>query len=390
MDDNQRCHGCGASNPPQAQWCGQCHAEFTSATVPAAPVLRQGHPARSNVGMIGHAAASPPLGTRPSATGVTWQCQVCRATNDIGTTHCGGCGEGLSTSFDPASVLVTGGVGPARRFQRGAMERLSVGLRLVGIGFRTAWEDPRLLAAPLVAGLLTLGVLALVAVATGISPAMLLAMETPDRLAGTGLAIVVFAGAIFMVIAEAFVVAGAMQHFDMKRMQPAHAWEVAASRLPALAVWAFVQTVVGLVLSWFRQKAQDRGMLARGGAFAAETTWTTMTILVVPVILYEQANPFRAIKRSTQLFRNVWGQTLVGGFGLGLAMAALTVATIVVLVPFAFVHVGMTIAFAVVAVVILQLLGAVAGGALVAALYRYATTGQLPGDYGATELAASR
>jgi hypothetical protein len=43
-----------------------------------------------------------------------------------------------------------------------------------------------------------------------------------------------------------------------------------------------------------------------------------MTIFVVPVLVYENVGPIDALKKSTQVIKKTWGESLIKNIGLGL------------------------------------------------------------------------
>ena len=297
---------------------------------------------------------------------------------------------GFAGALNQANDPSPGGVPRTGRLQRSFGSRLRTGVRLVAIGFRTAWEDPRLLAAPFLSGLATLAVVTIVWLVSGIGPSAFAEGEELGFAEWVVLGVITYCAAVFAVLAESFVVGAATLHFDRRDARADRVWTVVRPRLGALVRWAFIKATVSLVFQLLRQKLQQ-GQTRRGGASmalgAAETAWATLTVLVVPVILYEGERPGAAIRRSMSLFRRTWGQTLVGGFGLGIALTVLTFAAILVIVPLVLVNPGFGVAVGVILLVLIQLVGSVAAGALVAALYRYATTGKLPGGYRPAEVA---
>jgi tetrahydromethanopterin S-methyltransferase subunit E len=46
--------------------------------------------------------------------------------------------------------------------------------------------------------------------------------------------------------------------------------------------------------------------------------WTLASFLVVPILAFEEAGPFEALRRSAELFRKTWGEQVAGGFSFGL------------------------------------------------------------------------
>lgn len=355
MEAMTRCGACGARNPTSAAWCGQCHVTL--------PGTAEADPAGNG---SGGQAPTRQVGTSPTQT----------PTAEPRGAH-------AATPLPLRPQAGTAGLPgrPATPRRRGLGERARLGLRLVAVGFGTAWQDPRLLAAPAAAVGVSLAVLAVVASTIGVSPLTLLTDEDPDAASRVGLAIVAVAASVLTVLAQAVVVAGATQHFA-GGLRPGEAWRTATARLPSLAAWALVEVVVGGATQALRRRAAGTGSLAGAlGARAIDAAWTTLTLLVVPVILYEDANPARAVKRSTALFRRVWGQQLVGTFGLGLAMSLLSALAILLAIPLALLDLRLAVAITVLVVIVLQLVGAVAGGAFKAALYAHATDGELPQAY---------
>ena len=381
MDDGRQCVSCRASNPVDARWCGQCFERFDTTRTPQGSAVTAPVP-----GQAERATGAAPEWTR------TWSCGSCAAENPVTADHCVRCRTPIAASL---GALEGGGVASVgrglprmRRPRQSFGRRLHVGFRLVGIGFETASENPRLLAAPFLSGVATLAVAGLVWLIAGIGPMELAESEKLGFAEWVAIGVVTYCGALFAVLAESFVVAAATLHFDRADTRAQRVWSVITPRLGSLVRWAFTKATVSLVFQALRQKLP--GGTRRGatslGLDAAEAAWATLTVLVVPVILYEGETPGKAIRRSTSLFRRTWGQTLVGGFGLGLALTALMLAAIVVTVPLVMLNPGFGVTVAIVMVVVIQLVGSVAAGALVAALYRFATTGNLPRRYSRGEV----
>jgi TM2 domain-containing membrane protein YozV len=93
-----RCPACGATNPDQAPWCGQCYHDLREPTPPAAgPAPPAGEPGAPPV----------PPATDPSVSGfrrvgdrVEWTCVRCGTSNDIDELHCGVCGAPISARYE--------------------------------------------------------------------------------------------------------------------------------------------------------------------------------------------------------------------------------------------------------------------------------------------------
>ena len=90
---------------------------------------------------------------------------------------------------------------------------------------------------------------------------------------------------------------------------------VAASRLPQIAAWALMAASVGLVLRAIEDKVSWVGKLV---VSLIGVAWSVVTYFVVPVLAVEQLGPMDAIRRSADLLKKTWGESLAGQFSLGL------------------------------------------------------------------------
>lgn len=90
----------------------------------------------------------------------------------------------------------------------------------------------------------------------------------------------------------------------------------AANRcLGSIFVYAFIAALVGWILRMIEERSQWVGRLVVGLIGMA---WTLMTFLVVPVMVIERVSATKAISRSAGLFRETWGEQLVGNFSFAI------------------------------------------------------------------------
>jgi hypothetical protein len=163
------------------------------------------------------------------------------------------------------------------------------------------------------------------------------------------------------------------------------AWE----RKGTILQWAFVAATVGVVL---RTLEERMGLVGRIIMRLIGIAWTLACYFVVPVLAFEDLTPIEAVKRSSRLFRDTWGEKVIGGFsfslvslvlmlpGVGLWFAAmilggvtgLLVGTVLMILYFLLLSVFMS----------------AVGGIFNAALYRYACFKQVPPAF-SEELIAS-
>jgi hypothetical protein len=87
------------------------------------------------------------------------------------------------------------------------------------------------------------------------------------------------------------------------------------SRIGTIFSWAFFAGTVGLLLKIIQENVGSLGKIITG---IIGVVWAVATFFVVPVIAYENVGPIEAVKRSTQLMKKKWGESLGATFSLGL------------------------------------------------------------------------
>lgn len=158
---------------------------------------------------------------------------------------------------------------------------------------------------------------------------------------------------------------------------------VAVSRLPQILQWALLSATVGMVL---RAVAERAGLLGSIVIRLVGMGWAIATYFAVPVLALEGLGPFAAVKRSVEILRKNWGQSLTLHVGLGLVGLLLTFAAFVPLVAGVALSVTMESWIpgaigGVVTVLCLIVLGLVTSTLRViiqTALYRFVVTGTAP------------
>lgn len=185
---------------------------------------------------------------------------------------------------------------------------------------------------------------------------------------------------------NAALVACVMRYYDGKPATVGDGIRVALSRLPQILGWALISATVGMIL---RAIAERSGVVGRIVIGLIGFVWSVATYFVVPVLVVEGVGPIEAIKRSGATIRRTWGESLVTNLGLGaMSFLAFMVALIPVAVggaisiatesPWA-VAVGgaLTVVLLVAATLVTSTLQVI----LVAALYRFASSGQVPAQF---------
>src|SRR5438034_4215899 len=110
--------------------------------------------------------------------------------------------------------------------------------------------------------------------------------------------------------------------------------------------------------------------------------WAVACYFVVPVLAFEDLTPIAAVKRSSKLFRDTWGEKVIGGFSLSLVSLVLMLPGIgfVILAAYLGGAAGLLFGLAIMFLyfLLLSVFMSAVGGIFSAALYRYACFKQVP------------
>ncbi len=94
------------------------------------------------------------------------------------------------------------------------------------------------------------------------------------------------------------------------------------SRLGLIFQWSLIAASVGLILRLLDNLAERFGKIGeivmRIIIGMLGLAWSILTIFVVPVLVYEGLGPIDAIKKSAQVIKHTWGESLIKSIGLGL------------------------------------------------------------------------
>ena len=157
---------------------------------------------------------------------------------------------------------------------------------------------------------------------------------------------------------------------------------IASSRIVQIIGYAAIAATVGLILRLIEERL---GIIGRWIAGLLGVAFTIATFLTVPILVSRDIGPVEAVKESAALLKKTWGENIIGNAGMGLVffLFHLAVFGIGLLFIFGAAQTGsntlIALAFAIVllAVVGLVLVQAALQGVYSAALYRYATDGNV-------------
>lgn len=104
-------------------------------------------------------------------------------------------------------------------------------------------------------------------------------------------------------------------YFNGEEVSVSIGLKFSASRIGVILSWALFAATVGTILKIIQENSGWLGKIITG---LVGIVWGITTFFVVPVIAYENLGPVAAFKRSTQLMKEKWGESLAATFSLGL------------------------------------------------------------------------
>jgi hypothetical protein len=155
--------------------------------------------------------------------------------------------------------------------------------------------------------------------------------------------------------------------------------ELAWARKGTILQWALVAATVGMILRTIEERM---GLIGRLVMRIIGIAWALACYFVVPVLAFEDLTPVQAVKRSSKLFKETWGEKVIGGFSFSLVSFVLTMPAIGIFVA-AIIYGGVKgllvgFAFLVLYLLMLSVIMSAVQGIFNAALYRYACFKQVP------------
>jgi uncharacterized protein DUF6159 len=261
------------------------------------------------------------------------------------------------------------------------MGRIERGFRLARASLEVLRSDRQLMILPVVS---TAAIL--VFAGAVLSPVFIAGFGGNRQALWVLLAIVYFVSSFIATLSNAALVAAATDRMNGGQGTAADGMRMAWARVDKLIAWSALSATVGLIL---------RGLEQRGGVFGAVAgriagvAWSVVTFFVVPVLVFEPVGPIDAVRRSAAIFRQRWGEQLVGNASIGVALFIVMIPAVILCTVVATVSVPLAVVLGVVAFGALIAVGGALSGIFNAALYRYATVGELSGPFRADDLNAA-
>lgn len=265
------------------------------------------------------------------------------------------------------------------------LQRLSTGWQLAHQSFHVLRLDKELLLFPFLSGISCLLVLASFAIPLWYADGLALldqgaVTENPMTIA----VLFSFYAVNYFVIVffNSALVACAMIRFKGGDPTVGDGLRAASRRLPQIAGWALVSATVGLVLRLIESRSEKVGQFV---AAILGMAWTVTTYFVVPVLVVEKAGPVEAFQRSVSIMKRTWGESLSASFSAGFINFLLSVPGILLLLLGGYLltngnpeFAGILIAGGIILLILASLVASAVNSILLAAIYLYATEGEVP------------
>lgn len=164
-------------------------------------------------------------------------------------------------------------------------------------------------------------------------------------------------------------------------------FDIANSRLGKILAFAAMSATVGVLIRFLQERG---GLLGNIVSWLGGMAWNLATFLVIPVLVTHDIGPIDAVKRSTSLLRETWGEQITGNWSIGGVFFIAYMLLILVGSGLAFffgaVLESVTGVIAVVSLIVILfvVIGIIQGalnGIYQASLFRYAETGTAPDNF---------
>lgn len=146
--------------------------------------------------------------------------------------------------------------------------------------------------------------------------------------------------------------------------------EFSGSRVRTILSWSLLSATVGVILQILEDNLGGIGKLIVN---IIGVVWSVATFFVVPVIAYEDVSPIQAVKRSSQMMKEKWGESIGANFSFGVFLILGYVGVIVLTILLLQLQPVLAIGLGVVAILLLHTVVAAAKTVFLAAAYNHMT-----------------
>jgi len=136
------------------------------------------------------------------------------------------------------------------------------------------------------------------------------------------LAILIFGANFIIVFFNSALISAALERLRGGDPNVSSGLSHALKHIHHIFFWSIIVTIMGLIFAALKANGRNRGgfggIMTQIFASFLEAGWAMMTFFVIPIIVSENISPISAIKRSSSLFKQTWGNQVAANFGFGI------------------------------------------------------------------------
>ncbi len=186
-------------------------------------------------------------------------------------------------------------------------------------------KDRELVLFPIMAAIFVIGLLGLI-YSTG---SIQLSADDEEQMSILPVAILIFGANFIIVFFNSALISAALERLRGGDPNISSGLSHAFKHIHHIFFWSIIVTIMGLIFAAIKANGRQRGgfggIMTQIFASFLEAGWAMMTFFVVPIIVSENLGPIAAIKRSSSLFKQTWGNQVAANFGFGIFQIILIV-----------------------------------------------------------------
>ena len=199
--------------------------------------------------------------------------------------------------------------------------RLSNGWAIALNSFKVLKENKQLIIFPVLSGISMILIMAsFVTVTLGIAGWDVNNINKPDTVVSYAILFAFYIVNYFVVVFfNMALVHCTSLYFKGEEVTVRKGIDFSMSRIGSIFAWAVFAGSIGAILKIIQENSGAIGKIITG---IIGVVWSIATFFVVPIIAYENLGPVDAVKRSSELMRQKWGESIGAGFSFGLIQLA--------------------------------------------------------------------
>jgi len=154
----------------------------------------------------------------------------------------------------------------------------------------------------------------------------------------------------------------------------------AMKRIPIILGWAVLSATVGIILKAIEENSGTVGSIISS---IVGVVWSIVTFFVVPILAYEEVGPITALKRSGQIMKEKWGESIGASFSFGiLTLVGILIIALPGGILFSFIHPIVGISLGVLMIFLIQSIVSSAEMVFIASVYHQVVEEAPVDDFG--------